>query len=50
MSRVDVGQCMNGHGADMPMEVFSAGTSDRNVSVMFVVDATRPFPSPATCP
>ena len=38
---------MNGHGADMPMEVFSAGTIDLDQLVMFVVDATRPFSSPA---
>src|SRR5262249_10864380 len=29
------GQSMNGHGADMPMEVFSAGTSDLDQLVMF---------------
>jgi hypothetical protein len=38
---------MTGHGPDMPMEVSSSGTSDLNVLVMFVVDATRPFSSPA---
>ncbi len=38
---------MNGHGADMPMEVFSDGTGDLDQLVMFVVDATRPFSSPA---
>jgi hypothetical protein len=43
----EAGQAMNGHGADMPMEVFSAGTSDLDQLVMFVVDATRPFSSPA---
>jgi len=43
----EAGQAMNGHGADMPMEVFSAGTSDLTQLVMFVVDATRPFSSPA---
>jgi mannose-6-phosphate isomerase-like protein (cupin superfamily) len=43
----DAGTAMNGHGADMPMEVFSAGTSDLDQLVMFVVDATRPFSSPA---
>jgi hypothetical protein len=43
----DAGQAMNGHGADMAMEVFSAGTSDLDQLVMFVVDATRPFSSPA---
>jgi len=36
-----------GHGADMPMEVFSAGMTDLDQVVMFVVDATRPFSSPA---
>ena len=43
----DAGQSMNGHGADTPMEVFSAGTSNLDQLVMFVVDATRPFSSPA---
>jgi hypothetical protein len=43
----EAGAAMNGHGADMPMEVFSAGTSDLDQLVMFVVDATRPFSSPA---
>lgn len=43
----DAGQAMNGHGADMPMEVFSSGTTDLDQLVMFVVDAARPFSSPA---
>lgn len=43
----EAGQAMNGHGADMAMEVFSAGTSDLDQLVMFVVDATRPFSPPA---
>jgi hypothetical protein len=43
----DAGTAMNGHGADMAMEVFSAGTVDLDQLVMFVVDATRPFSSPA---
>ena len=43
----DAGTAMNGHGTDMPMEVFSAGTTDLDQLVMFVVDATRPFSSPA---
>ena len=47
VSFAEAGQSMNGHGADMPMEVFSAGTSDLDQLVMFVVDATRPFSSPA---
>jgi hypothetical protein len=47
VSNAEAGQSMNGHGADMPMEVFSAGTTDLDQLVMFVVDATRPFSSPA---
>lgn len=47
VSHVDVGQSMPGHGPGTPMEVFSDGTSDLNALVMFVVDATRPFSSPA---
>jgi hypothetical protein len=47
VSHVEAGQTMPGHGHDMPMEVFSSGTSDLNALVMFVVDATRPFSSPA---
>jgi hypothetical protein len=46
VSHVDAGQSMTGHGPDIPMEVFSSGTSDLNVLVMFVLDATRPFSSP----
>jgi len=44
---VDAGQSMSGQGADMPMEVFSGGSADLDQLVMFVVDATRPFSSPA---
>jgi len=47
VSYAEASQSMNGHGADMPMEVFSAGTGDLDQLVMFVVDATRPFSSPA---
>jgi hypothetical protein len=47
VAHADAGTAMNGHGADMPMEVFSAGTADLDQLVMFVVDATRPFSSPA---
>lgn len=47
VSYANAGQSMNGHGADMAMEVFSAGTTDLDQLVMFVVDATRPFSSPA---
>jgi hypothetical protein len=50
VSHVDAGQSMPGHGPDMPMEVSSSGTGDLNALVMFVVDATKPFSSPATMP
>lgn len=43
----DAGEAMNGHAADTPMEVFSAGSVDLDQLVMFVGDATRPFASPA---
>lgn len=43
----EAGQAMNGHGGDMPMEVFNSGTTDLDQLVMFVVDAARPFSSPA---
>ena len=49
-SHVDAGQSMPGHGPGMPMEVSSSGTSDLNALVMFVVDATQPFSTPATMP
>jgi hypothetical protein len=41
---------MNGHAPDTPMEVFSSGTTPLSQLVMFVVDATRPFSSPAKLP
>jgi hypothetical protein len=47
VSYADAGQSMNGHGTDTPMEVFSSGTTSLEQLVMFVVDATRPFSSPA---
>ena len=45
--QLEAGQSVPGHGADMPMEVSSSGTTDLDQLVMFVVDATRPFSSPA---
>ena len=46
-SYAEAGTSMNGHDADTPMEVFSAGTGDLDQLVMFVADATRTFSSPA---
>jgi hypothetical protein len=44
---LDVGQSAPGHGPGTPMEVFSSGTTELNQLVMFLVDATKPFSSPA---
>jgi hypothetical protein len=48
--RVKVGQPETGHGADMLMQVSSSGSTDLHSLVMFVVDATKPFSSPAKFP
>ena len=48
--RIQVGQPETGHGADAPMQVSSSGSTDLKALVMFVVDATRPFSSPAVLP
>ena len=50
LMRVKVGQPEAGHGADMPMQVSSSGSTDLHALVMFVVDATKPFSSPAAFP
>jgi hypothetical protein len=34
----------------MPVEISGSGTGELNALVMFVVDATKPFSSPATMP
>jgi hypothetical protein len=38
---------LNGHSADMPMEISNSGTTELTALVMFVVDASRPFSVPA---
>jgi hypothetical protein len=48
--RVAAGRAEAGAGADMPMQVSSSGLTDLHALVMFVVDATRPFSSPAKLP
>ena len=48
--RVRAGQSETGHGADVPMQVSSSGTTDLHALVMFVVDAAKPFSSPAKFP
>lgn len=47
---VKAGQPQAGHGADMAMQVSSSGSSNLHALVMFVVDADRPFSSPASLP
>ena len=47
---VRAGQPEAGHGADMAMQVSSSGAANLHSLVMFVVDAARPFSSPATLP
>jgi quercetin dioxygenase-like cupin family protein len=45
--QVGAGQAVPGHALGEPMQAFSRGPGDLNALVMFVVDATRPFSSPA---
>jgi hypothetical protein len=46
--RVRVAQGEAGRGAGVPMQVSSSGDGELLALVMFVVDATKPFSSPAT--
>ncbi|MBV8365320.1 MAG: cupin domain-containing protein [Candidatus Eremiobacteraeota bacterium] len=50
ISQVSAGQSMVGHAPDTPMQVSSTGADSLDALVMFVVDATRPFSSPAQLP
>lgn len=45
--KVTEGTSTAGNGADMAMQVSSSGATDLHALVMFVVDAGRPFSSPA---
>lgn len=47
VTRLGVGRSMAGHAADTPMQVSSSGSADLHMLVMFVVDAAKPFSSPA---
>jgi hypothetical protein len=47
---VKPGTAERGHGAAMAMQVVSSGSNDLQSLVMFVVDATQPFSSPASLP
>lgn len=44
---IEAGETMNGHGGDMAMQLTSSGTDPLDQLVLFVVDADRPFSSPA---
>jgi hypothetical protein len=44
---VEAGQAMPGHAPGMAMAISSEGGTDLNALVMFFVDATKPFSSPA---
>ncbi len=48
--RVKAGQAEAGQGAEKAMQVSSSGTTDLHALVMFVVDAGKPFSSPAIIP
>lgn len=50
VKRVGAGQTETGNAADTPMQVSSSGSTDLHSLVMFVVDAAKPFSSPAKLP
>jgi len=50
MIKVQVGQPETGPGADTPLQVSSSCSTDLRALVMFMVDATKPFSSPAKLP
>lgn len=50
IARVSAGQSMVGHGGDTPMAVSSSGSGELREFALFVVDADRPFSSPAQLP
>ena len=47
VNRLGPGQSLAGHGANTPMQSTSSGKTDLNTLVMFVLDASKPFASPA---
>jgi len=50
VTRLGTGQSAVGSGTDTPVQNSSSGSTDLHMLVMHVVDATRPFSSPATFP
>jgi quercetin dioxygenase-like cupin family protein len=47
VARLTAGQSMVGHGTDTPMVVSNSGSEDLREFALFVVDAGKPFSSPA---
>lgn len=47
---IKAGHAEPGHGPGIPMQVLSTGSTDLHALVMFVLDATKPFSSPAKLP
>jgi hypothetical protein len=45
--QVEAGKTMPGHGPGLVTDVTGSCTSELNALVMFVIDATKPFSSPA---
>jgi quercetin dioxygenase-like cupin family protein len=45
--RVSIGQPETGPGGDTPLQVSNSGSTELHALVMFLVDATKPFSSPA---
>ena len=50
VTHLGTGQAAVGSGTDTPVQNSSSGSTDLHMLVMHVVDATRPFSSPATFP
>jgi quercetin dioxygenase-like cupin family protein len=50
VKRVGAGESDVSHSSGTPMQVSSTGSADLHALVLFVVDATKPFSSPATLP
>lgn len=48
--RVSVGQPETGPGGDTPLQVSNSGSTELHALVMFLVDASKPFSSPAKLP
>jgi hypothetical protein len=47
---VSIGQPETGPGGDTPLQVSNSGSTELHALVMFLVDATKPFSSPAKLP